>query len=62
MPNTYTITNDVRDGVSVSLTVSGQASLDEMLDAMRGFMVACSYHPHTAARLQLVEPDGDESH
>jgi hypothetical protein len=37
MPNAYTLTNDVRDGVSVSLTVSGQASLDEMLDAMRGF-------------------------
>jgi len=62
MQNTYTLTNDVRDGVSVSLTVSGQASLDETLDAMRGFMVACGYHPHTAARLQLVEPEGDESH
>lgn len=28
-----------------------------MLDAMRGFLVACSYHPDTANRLQIVEPD-----
>lgn len=62
MPNAYTLANDLRDGVSVSVTISGQASLDETLDAMRGFMVACGYHPHTAARLQIVELEGDESH
>ena len=55
MQNIYAITQENPGAVTVTLTISGQASLDEMLDAMRGFMVACSYHPDTASRLQIVE-------
>jgi hypothetical protein len=55
MPNIYALTHENPGAVTVTLTVSGQASLDEMIDAMRGFLVACSYHPDTASRLQIVE-------
>lgn len=59
MASTYTLTNDYRGGPSVSVTVSGHLSLDEMLDALRGFMVACGYVPDIARRLDIMEPDDD---
>lgn len=59
MANVYTITNDFRDGPAVSLTLSGQLSLDEMLDGLRGFMVACGFHPDTAERLDILEPSDE---
>lgn len=57
MANAYTITNDYREGAAVSITLSGQLSLDEMLDGMRGFMVACGFHPDTAKRLDIREDE-----
>ena len=39
------------------MTVSGQAGLVEMLDAVRGFLVACGYHPDTVKRLDMSEQD-----
>jgi len=57
MADRYTLTNNERDGASVSLTVSGNLSLDEMLDALRGFMVACGYANDIARRLDIKEPD-----
>ena len=57
LTNTYTLTNDNRGDVAISMTVSGQAGLDEMLDAVRGFLVACGYHPDTVKRLDMIEQD-----
>ena len=45
MSNIYALAQENPGAVTVTLTISGQASLDEMLDAMRGFMVGQAYQP-----------------
>lgn len=60
MRNAYQVSMQVREDLTIGVFVAGDANIDEMLDAMRGFMVACGFAMGTAQKLQIVEPDGDQ--
>lgn len=52
----YRLSREFDNGRIVSATIAGHASLDDVIDVMRGFIVQMGYPPEVAARLQLVEP------
>src|SRR5574337_375507 len=56
MPAThdYSLTRDYGGGITRSMTLGGQASLDEIIDAFRAMLVLMGYHTSVAERLVLV--------
>jgi hypothetical protein len=55
------ITREFGDGGQLSVTISGRATLDDMVDIFRGLLVQAGYHPRTAEKLQLVETDDENN-
>lgn len=51
------LTRVFSDDREITVVISGHASLDEMIDVFRGFLIQIGYHPSTANKLQLVEDE-----
>lgn len=61
MTQNMKLTRVFADEREISVVISGHASLDEMLDVFRGFLVQIGYEPSTAAKLQFIEDEYDEN-
>lgn len=61
MPDTHTVTITVEHRShhagpdSASVTITGDGSIEHMLDAFQAALVAAGFAPDTAARLRLSE-------
>ncbi|THF58048.1 hypothetical protein [Pseudothauera rhizosphaerae] len=56
---THTLSREFDNGRIVTVTVSGQADIDDIVDVMRGFLVQLGYHPDVAKRLHLADEEDD---
>lgn len=57
MTQNMKLTRVFSDDREITVVISGHASLDEMIDVFRGFLIQIGYHPSTANKLQLVEDE-----
>lgn len=57
---TYTFDRTYDTGRKLTLSLSGESSIDDVIDAFRGMLVSMGYTAETAARLVLLDEDGAE--
>lgn len=53
----YTVKRSYDNGRQLSVSISGQMSIDDVVDVFRGMLVQMGYPPEVAARLVLLEAD-----
>lgn len=53
----YTYTRTYDTGRKLTFSLSGEASIDDIIDTFRGMLVSMGYAPETAGRLVLLDAD-----